>query len=82
LNYENYLSDLNFRKEILLKKDVTYIITKFNNKSNSNGRYGKEQSKDNTDPFVFINYKSKSDIYKTGNYTELSSGAFPYFIYR
>ena len=82
LNYENNLSDLNFGKEILLRKDVTYIITKFNNKSNSNGKYGKEQSKDSTDPFVFINYKGKSDAYKTGNYTELSCGAFPYFIYR
>lgn len=82
LNYKGELADLMFEKEILLKKDVIYIIGKFNNKANCNGRYGKEQSKEPTDPFIFINYKGKSDSYKTGNYTEINCGAFPYFIYK
>jgi hypothetical protein len=82
LRYQNDLTDLMFGKEILLKKDVTYIIAKFNNKSNSNGKYGKEQSKESTDPFIFMNFKGKSDSYKSGNYSEITCGAFPYFIYR
>lgn len=74
--------DIMFGKNIVMKKDRVYIIAKLNLKANSNGNYGKNQTNNSVKPFEFISYKGTSDSYKSGNYTDLTCGDFPYFLYR
>jgi hypothetical protein len=83
LKYEGEFADVRFEFDFPLIKDRTYIISKFNEKQNSNSRHGKEQNLEiSTEPFELISYIDKSNSYKSGNSTDLNSGAFPYFLYR
>jgi hypothetical protein len=80
--YEGDCEDLMFGKDINICKGKTYVAALFNSKANCSSRYGKETANVKHDPFTFISYKGTSDSYKSGNYTDLTCGMFPYFIYK
>lgn len=80
--YEGDCGDLMIGGDIPILKGKTYISALFNMKANNSSKYGKETANIRHDPFTFISYKGTSDTYKSGNYTDLSCGMFPYFIYK
>jgi hypothetical protein len=80
--FETECADLMIGKDIPITKGKIYIAALFNNKANASSKYGKETANIKHDPFTFISYKTTSDSYKSGNYTDLTCGLFPYFIYR
>lgn len=79
--YDNRAGDLLFNQEVRLKKGVTYIIAKFNKEENPHCYYGKGPCV-LIPPFELVSWKEKSNSFKSGNYTDISCGAFPYFIYK
>jgi hypothetical protein len=81
IKFENKLGDLMFNSEVRLKKGITYIIAKLNVKENPHCYYGKTPAVP-IPPFELISWKDKSQSFRSGNYTDLSCGAFPYFIYK
>jgi hypothetical protein len=81
IKFENKVGDLNFNKEIKLEKDKTYIIGRLNCEAGPSTSYGKGPSVP-VPPFELISFKGTSDNYKSGNYTDVNTGMFAYFIYR
>jgi len=75
-------ADLMLGKDIPLSRGKTYIVAIFNSKANSSSKYGKDTANIKHDPFTYLSYKSTSDSYKSGNYTDLTCGMFPYFIFK
>ena len=82
LNYDTECGDLMIGKDIPISRGKVYIAAIFNTKANSSSKYGKETPNIKHDPFTYISYKTTSDSYKSGNYTDLTCGMFPYFIYK
>jgi hypothetical protein len=81
IKFEGKVGDFLFGKEIKLEKDKTYIIGRLNTEAGPSTCYGKSPSIP-VPPFELISYKGTSDSYKSGNYSDINTGMFAYFLYR
>ena len=79
--FNEKIGDLFLSKSLPIEKGKKYILVKINLEDNPSGSYGK-QMQGGTDPFIFIDMKEESKTFKTGNYTDINTGAFPYLIYK